>query len=476
MLQKRLIQRHKVLARLLLYGLPILFTWLLWSYVVRSRAAAELGIDASWFTRDYESVEVVQSFQEYLRFDTSYPDGSEIPAAEYLVRRFEEEGIPAFIERLGDRNANMWAILEGESPEALVLHNHIDVDPLFALDEWTHPPFGGVIEPPWIYGRGAFDMKSVAVAQMEAMFALKRSGKRLKRSVIFLATGDEESGDSQLGSQWFIHQHPELVERFWGLLTEGGAVEAITLDEVRYWGTEFCQKRFIEVWVCDSNPERLEALREDLVTIAAWKARTQIPDPIVDFLAGYGRTRGLEIFREMLEHPEVLRGDASAHFLPPRLQASMRNEIVPFPVAEYPGGGYWTRVILHLMPYETREGIWQDLRLDGLLDSFTYTVDESHLDGGCSDVDHPLYAGIDEYMRQNWPDFEHGPLLVPKSATDARFFRAAGVPSYGYSPFLILSTDSTKMTGVDERMPLPPFIDGVERYIELVDFLVTSDG
>lgn len=473
MLRKRLIQRHKTLARVLLYATPLLIAGALWAMVASSRRGVDIGIDSSWLTEDYESIEVVQLFQEYLRIDTSFPGGNEIPAAEFLARHFEAEGIPVWIERIGERNANLWAILEGEDPAALVLHNHFDVDPLYDLDRWTHPPFGGVIEPPWIYGRGAFDMKSLTIAQLQAMLDLKRSGARLERSVIFLATGDEESGDSQLGAQWFIQQHPDLVDRFWGLLTEGGAVEAITLEDVRYWGTEFCQKRFIEVYVCDARADRLQGLRQDLLTLSDWLARPQIPDPIRDFLKIYGATRGFEDFRAMMQAPESLLEDGASVFLPPRLKSSVRNELAPFPVVESPDGDHRLRVILHLMPGESLEGIWSEMRLDELLSGFTYTLDESHADGGCSDPEHPLFRGIDAFMKEHHPQWEHGPLLVPKSATDARFFRVAGVPSYGYSPFLILSTDSTKMTGPNERMPLPPFIEGVERYQDLVRHLVS---
>jgi len=72
------------------------------------------------------------------------------------------------------------------------------------------------------------------------------------------------------------------------------------------------------------------------------------------------------------------------------------------------------------------------------------------------------------------PEFHHGPLLVPWSATDARFFRAAGVTSYGFSPFLLLTSDSHKITGPNERMILPAFVEGVDLYAELVRRLAGS--
>ncbi len=384
-------------------------------------------------------------------------------------------GIEAEIERLGARNANMWAILEGEDPQALVLHSHIDVDPLGDLSAWRHPPFGGVYDPPWIYGRGAFDMKSVAIAQLLSIMNLKRQGTPLRRSVMFLATGDEESGGSELGAQWFIREHPELVARFWGLLTEGGAVEAVTLDDVRYWGTEFCQKRFIDVWVCAAQEERLTALREDLIVESDRVARPHLTEPVRQFFALYGPTRGLEPFRRALDHPDQLLGDGTFHELPPRVIAMLRNELAVSPVTEA-DGNYQIRVILHLVPGEELSTAWHDLALDQLLSGFAFMVDEPHPDTGCSPLDHPLLQGIDAFMAKKFPRWDHGPLIVPWAATDARFFRGVGVPAYGFSPFLILSADSTKMTAANERIPGPPFVAGVELYADVVRSLVSAQG
>ena len=62
--------------------------------------------------------------------DTTPETGSELAGAEYLASILEREGIPTEILRMGGRRANLIAVLEGERREALVLHNHIDVDPI----------------------------------------------------------------------------------------------------------------------------------------------------------------------------------------------------------------------------------------------------------------------------------------------------------------------------------------------------------
>lgn len=465
MLSKPLVQTHRRRARVLLYLSPVVLGFTVWGL---SRILGRLDPDMSWRGRDFSKYEAVQLFQEYLRFDTSYPDGNEIPGAEYLARRLEAEGIEAHVERLGSRNANLWAVVEGEDPQALVLHNHIDVEPAPQAEKWRHPPFDGVLEAPFIYGRGAFDMKSVAIAQLVSVLEVKRSGRPLRRSLMFLATGDEERF-SQLGTRWLVRQHPELLARFYAVLTEGGAVEATDLTSVKYWGTEFGQKRFVDVWVCSGQRERLEALREELFGTAGPPGPPH--DEVARFLAAYSSSRDNPQFRRLLSQPETMLEHADFDSLPPYLKAMTRNELVAFPVEQDPGGGYTLRLILHLLTDADLDVAWDQL-LGDALSGFDYTLDVPHGKVAPSPIDHPVFQAIDEHMHDILPRITHGPLFLPWVATDARFFRQQGIPAYGYSPFWIISSDTIRMKGQNERMAAIPFLEGVERYRQLVEKLV----
>ena len=286
MLKKPLIQKHKGLARAALYLGPLSLVMVAFFFI---RDAAEHGIDSSWHDEDFEANEHVQMLQEYLRIDTSFPQGNEIPGAEFLARHLEDAGIPVFLERIGERNANLWAVIEGDEPEALVLHNHIDVEPVRPNEQWRYPPFGGIVESPFVIGRGAFDMKSLAIAQLASMLEIQKLGTKPRRSLVFLATGDEER-DSRLGTQRWLRDHPEWLERFDTVFTEGGAVEALSLEDVKFWGTETGQKYFVDVWVCDESRERLDELRDSILADPMGPMRDPSPE-IAELLEIYGPSR-----------------------------------------------------------------------------------------------------------------------------------------------------------------------------------------
>lgn len=437
------------------------------------RTLTPKGVRMSWLGIDFAAMPEVQLFQRYLQINTAQPNAKELEGAEFLAGVLREAGIPAEIEILGGAHANLVAILEGESRDALVLHNHIDTDPVTKIEEWAYPPFSGAIAGGYIFGRGAYDMKSVAVAQLLAMLDLKKMGRRPKRSVIFLATGTEEVG-SDLGTKWILRERPEIARRAWAFLTEGGAVETSDFEEVKYWGIETAQRRYITATVCCAERERLLSLRDELLEERQnGNFEPRLTPEVREKLSFYAATRKKSALRKALQDPRQLTLDAPAFFeLPIFLRAMLRDEAVPDQVHEAKGGGYELRVVFMLLPgsdlAEVRERLLPAWRTAGCETSI---FDEGGANHG-SPVEHEVYRAAREALLEVSAGAPVGPYFLPWTATDARFARAAGIPAYGFSPFLVYVTESYRIGGHDERMYLPAFVAGVETYRRLVRRLV----
>ncbi len=323
------------------------------------------------------------------------------------------------------------------------------------------------IAPATIVASEKIDMKSVAIAQLMAMIELKRSGVKPKRSIIFLATGDEET-DSWLGTRWILKNHPELVERFDWVLTEGGAVEATDSKEVVYWGTEFGQRRYVETFFCHPSKQRLEALVEELTNYDQQQLNWRLTPTVEQFFEVYAEHRRFAQQRAILRNPRAAFSSLEFGSLPPYLRSMLRSEAHLFPIRELADGTFELRVILHLLPGVELQEVQEQLLPEWMTHDLVRRVVEPHPVVAPSPVDHPLFEILGELIQERWPGTANGPLFVPRAATDARFFRSAGIPTYGFSPFLILSVDTLQMTGANERMALPAFVDGVELYVELV--------
>lgn len=424
--------------------------------------------EVDWFQTDYESLPEVQLLREYVRIDTSATTGDEVPGAEFLAQQLKAAGIPSHIERLSRRRANLWAFLEGEVPEAIVLHNHIDVEPVRHPDAWKHPPFDAVIDLPWMYGRGTFDMKSVAIAQLEAMIALKKSGNVPYRSVLFLATSEEEQG-SDLGTRWILRFHPELVSRMWAVLTEGGVVEGRSLSDIKYWGTEVAQKTFVDRTACSSSRDRLEGLGHDIAQVGFPIWGLDLIPEVRELFQAYGPTRDRTSLRNWLADPEIFLRDPGAVILsPPYIRSMLRNEVVPFPIQEAQGGGYEMLLKFHLLPGADLESVSSTLLPDWVTHGVTLSepMDSEAFQG--SPTDHPVFQTISDLLEEAHPGVPTGPWFLSWSATDACHFRAHGIPSYGFTPFFILSTDTLHVGTANEKIALPGFVSGVELYRQLL--------
>jgi len=473
MILQKLERRRRQAARIALYGSLILVGGLVWGVVRFLNAPLQSRQTEQWVRRDYANLPEVKLLQQYARIDTSETTGDEIAGAEFLARQFQAAGIPYRIERIGPRKANLYAWLVGKDSRPLVLHNHIDVSDVDPK-EWFSPPFEARIQLPWIYGRGVFDMKSVAIAQMLAMIDLKKSGVPLTHSVLFLGTSSEERG-SRLGVRRILLLHPEMVRNFWAVLTEGGVVEARARDEIKFWGTEFAQKRYADLIVCGDDRQRLEDLRKTLKEIGPTVTDLRLTPEARAVLGFYGTTRDRKDLRGLMTHLEESMGDIAAfRKLPNYIQSMMRDEAVPFKVEPAPGGGWELLVKFQLLPGEDLEAVREKLVPSWLTFGLTTRIDDPPSARGGSPLDHPVFKTIQQTVHETYPDAPVGPYFLPWTATDARFFRTLGVPAYGFSPFLIMNTDTLQVDQANERFALPGFVDGVDLYKKVVRRLVSD--
>ena len=87
---------------------------------------------------------------------------------------------------------NLYAKIGKSSPN-FCFAGHTDVVPVGDLKSWTVNPFGGVIKNQKLIGRGISDMKGSIACFVSAVSEFLKKNKKLKGSISFLITGDEET-------------------------------------------------------------------------------------------------------------------------------------------------------------------------------------------------------------------------------------------------------------------------------------------
>jgi acetylornithine deacetylase/succinyl-diaminopimelate desuccinylase-like protein len=427
---------------------------------------------ALWHGVDFLAYPEVQLLRKYVQIDSSHPEPDEVAAAEFLAAQLAAAGVRATVERFSDRRANLWAFVEGEDPTALALVGHLDVEPAREEGGWKFPPFSATIEGPWIYGRGMYDMKSLAIAQLLATVDAARRGNKPRRSLLFLQSSSEETG-GDTGVRWIFDQHPEVVARIGTVLTEGGVVEALSASDFKYWGIEFAQKRFARMTVCASDRAPLDELIGRLREGHTAEPLAEVPAVTKSFLEAYAGSRGGAPYRSLLTDPEALLADPARFArLTPFMKSLFRDEAAPLAPRRAADGSWEMDIWLHLLPGANLEARARELLPDSLFAGVSVTPLRAMGDAGVSPLDHPDFRTLEAAIRRRYPSVPVGPYFLPWTMTDARHFRARGLPTYGFAPFPVVVSDTQRVGKGDERMQLPAFLAGVALFREAVAELI----
>jgi acetylornithine deacetylase/succinyl-diaminopimelate desuccinylase-like protein len=435
------------------------------------------------------TTEAVQYLQDLLRIDTTNPPGNELAAAEYLAGVLRAEGYDPIVLEAAPQRGNMIARLKGDgSLPPLLLYTHLDVVPA-EPEHWTHPPFAGEVADGFVWGRGALDMKSVAAMQLMTVLLLKRAGMALKRDVIFAATADEEI-DSDVGADWLVTQHPDLVRAEYGLSEMGG--HTLYLEGKKFYPIMCAEKG--TCWIklrARGKPGHGSLPHADHAVMHLVHALDRVmahPLPLhftatastfVQRLArSVGGTTGLLLSAVL----NPLLHDAALKAIPDRsladsLHAIFHNTISPNQLR----AGYKANVI----PSEA-EAILDGRMLPGFdPEAFLAEVRPRLGDGLEITIEHtspplevssetPLFNSIEQQLARSDP----GAIVVPymmTGATDAKLFAKLGTQCYGFAP-LKLQPDTPfdgLIHGHDERVSLDAVAFGVKVLFETVrDFCV----
>ena len=416
----------------------------------------------------------------YLKIDTTNPPGNESAGAVYLRDLLVKNGISAQLVGEDPSRQGVYARLEsGSSEKALLLLSHIDVVPADpAL--WRNPPFGGVREGGYIWGRGALDIKSLTIAHLFAMLDLKRRDVKLARDVVFLAVPDEELGGMK-GMQRLLDTHPQLFEGVGFAMNEGGSNET-AVDRVIFWGIEVQQK--IPLWLritCEGGgghgaipPDDGGAgarLARALAAIDAIETPYRLDPDVAAVIAEAaalrtdGRGAHLRLIREPLDIARIERA------LSPGYRALLRDSIA---ITHIQAGSAVnvmpTRAIadidIRLLPSSSPGEMLERVRA-AVGDNGTVDVLLASTRAPVSPANGELYETIARHMRAASPGSTVGPLVI-SGTNDSRFLRARGITAYGVMPFKVNYYDAAGVHGHDERIRVRFFAEGVRLTREIV--------
>lgn len=436
--------------------------------------------------------EVVDVLQALIRNacvnDGSDDSGDEARAVDVLRSVLEGPGVDVQTFTSRGTRESLVARIEGTDPAApsLLLMGHTDVVPVNP-DGWTRDPFGGELVDGFVWGRGAVDMLNLTASMAVAVRHLATSGFRPRGSLVYLAVADEEALGTW-GAEWLVEHERDAVTASYVITESGGnptsrpsgtKLPVIAAEKGSHW----CTLRVSGTPGHASQPFRTD---NALVTAAEVVRRLSEYRPATDIHETWRR-----YVRAMDFKPER----ASALLDPALLDAALEDLPLGFARVAHActhttfaptvmHGGTKTNVIpdrvdlqvdIRTLPGQSAEDITGMLRdaLGDLADRVT-VLKSNHDDSTASPTDTPLWDAMGRVCQAFYP----GSALVPTmtvGATDARFFRRLGIPSYGFGLFstkLRYEDYSLMFHGDDERVDVESLHLSTEMWQALAhDFL-----
>ncbi len=419
--------------------------------------------------------EPVRLLRDYVRIDTT-PKKGERAGAEFLRRFFECEGIEVEMVCPAPERCNVLARLPGRRREgALLLLNHIDVVEAFPQYWKEAAPFEGTIKLGFLYGRGAYDMKSLGLAQALAMRNLKRKGIVPESDILFLAEADEEVGQ-RWGARWLLEHRPEWFAGVRQVLNEGGTTEVIVRD-VRFWGLETLQAGYaLAEFEAVSNPP-LEQLA------ARWPKLDSTPvAPHPHVVAGF------EMLANHLSSPltdplrhldRVLRNPAELAILPDRYACFMEARINWSPLYQHPDHpGFSRRIaVISVPPGQDPAPFLRPILEDAKKQGLTVVISAESEVSIASPYPTPFTELLRRVAQARFPGVPFGPVPTFGGYTTSILLRERGIPAYGFSAIPMNITDAARRHGNDERIFLRDYLTGIDLFSDVLEeFAVHPPG
>jgi len=412
-----------------------------------------------------------------IRIDSSNPPGITRGVVDVLANAFACEGIP--YEIVGDDRERpiLVARLAGRTREgALLLLNHVDVEPPGKLDAWVVPPFAADMGPGndsmYLYGRGVLDMKGQAVAGFYGMASLKRAGVVPLRDIVFVAEPGEETYTPEIGIGWVLTHRPDLLAGVTDVFNEGGVNETVGSDIHRF-GIEVMQKATISLYVDAEREEDLKKLAESLIDVDK-KAPYRLVGPVGEFLQFIGPSRNDIWGRAMVEPERVLHAAWFRQWAPDVYKALVRDGFYPGRPEKH-GRGWRMELAMTLLPGSSTEEALA--RLDrwiaerGLRRTVHFITPESV----ASPESGRAWDTLQTVLSLDPERAQVGIYVLSISYTNSALMRAHGYRAYGVSPFNVNINDASKIHHPNERIILPYFVEGVERMKRVLLEFATRD-
>ena len=403
----------------------------------------------------------------------SFGDTLPIDTSEFLkFRMFMEKTYPLMHSKLEKQTFNQFSYVfkwkgKDSTKPPYVLMAHLDVVPVEAIAEskWTYPSFSGMIKQDTIWGRGAVDDKSSAIAIMEATEQMLKNNFTPERTFYICFGHDEEIAGKRganIVSKWFKENNiqPAFV------LDEGGMIDTEKFKDVKRPVAVIAtgEKGFVNVDISvtipgghSSQPEKETAI--DVLNSAIQKVRAKQMPPIITppLKSLLERTAAEESFiKKMvisnmwlfkntviknLEENKQTNAMVHTTLVPTIVKAGIKDNVIP----SIANATFNSRIL----PGQTSDDVVNFVKTAINDDRVTVKKQTISLMEASSSTpsDHPSFKMLESITQKIVPNVLVSPYLMI-GATDSRYYRPFSEAVLNFTPM----QNAKGFHGIDERI------------------------
>jgi len=435
-------------------------------------------------------------YKQLVEINTVDSVGSVTKAAEAMAARFRAAGFPdsdvVLIGPAGKPTKKNLVVRyharPGATKKPLLLLAHLDVVAA-RRNEWPRDPFTLNEENGYFLGRGTADDKAMAAIFVANLLDYKKEGFRPDRDIILALTSDEESGDAN-GAQWLTQTHKPLIDAAYALNEGGGG----TLDGNRpvLHTIQAAEKVSVHFTLTTTNkgghssvprPDNaIYELASALLRVGAYHfpvALNEITRAYFERTAAVSTPEIAAAMRAIVANPSDSAAAATLSRNP--AYASMLRTTC---VATRLSGGHaynalpqtaTANINCRIVPTSTDTATMATLArvIADTGVKITYTLMPDAKFGVVpTPVPPELLTATTALTKQMWGDIPVIPTMST-GATDGRFMRSVGIPTYGVSG-IFSAPGETNAHGRDEKLREMSFYDGLAFLDQLVRRLATT--
>ena len=428
-------------------------------------------------------------YKEMIESKSGFSTGSTTPIAQAVAARFKAAGFPDSDIYVGGAIATKYNVVvryHGTgSRKPILLLAHTDVVEA-KREDWNMDPFQFIEKDGYFYGRGTSDDKAQAAVWVANLLRYKREGFHPDRDLILALTADEEGGGPYNGVDWLLKNKRPLIESEYAL-NEGGRGESKDgkriANDMGLAEKTYADFRF-EVRNKGGHSSRpvpdnaIYHLAGALTRLSNYSFPMQLNDVTKAYFTQMTKIEKGQLATDMAEvaggSQEAMKRVAANS---PTMNSMMRTTCV---ATELEGGHApnalpqlaAANVNCRIFPDDSAEYVLATLKKVVADDQVAVTIKINEGKAPPSPMKPEIMKAFSQITDTMWP----GVITLPSMSTgasDGRYLREAGIPTYGVQGFFMDQTD-VRAHGRDERMLVESFYEGQTFLYELVKKLASA--